>query len=64
MHRRSERGASAVEYGLLVSGVAGLVAVIVFSLGRVAGEQMNNDCDAITGQMNTALKSGSAPGCH
>jgi len=63
MHRRSERGASAVEYGLLVSGIAGLVAVIVFGLGRVVGEQMNNDCDAITGQMNTALQNGSAPGC-
>ncbi|HEX5532512.1 MAG TPA: Flp family type IVb pilin [Actinomycetales bacterium] len=29
----SERGASAVEYGLLIAGVAALVATVVFLLG-------------------------------
>ncbi len=30
---RSEEGASAVEYGLLIAGIAALIAVVVFTLG-------------------------------
>ena len=30
---RSEQGASAVEYGLLIAGIAALVVVIVFAFG-------------------------------
>jgi pilus assembly protein Flp/PilA len=29
----NERGASAVEYGLLIAGIAALVALVVFALG-------------------------------
>jgi pilus assembly protein Flp/PilA len=32
--KRDERGASAVEYGLLVAGIAALVVVVVFALGN------------------------------
>ena len=31
--KMDERGASAVEYGLLVAGIAALIVVIVFALG-------------------------------
>lgn len=31
--RLDERGASAVEYGLLITGIAALIAVIVFAFG-------------------------------
>jgi pilus assembly protein Flp/PilA len=35
-HRNhDEEGASAVEYGLLVAGIAGLVVLIVFAFGGV-----------------------------
>lgn len=30
---RDERGASAVEYGLLIAGIAALIVVIVFAFG-------------------------------
>jgi pilus assembly protein Flp/PilA len=30
---RNEEGASAVEYGLLIAGIAALIAVVVFVLG-------------------------------
>lgn len=30
---RNERGASAVEYGLLITGVAAVIAVTVFTFG-------------------------------
>ena len=31
--KMSERGASAVEYGLLIAGIAALIVVIVFAFG-------------------------------
>ena len=31
--RRDERGASAVEYGLLIAGIAALIIVAVFAFG-------------------------------
>ena len=31
---RNERGASAVEYGLLITGVAAMIAVVVFAFGH------------------------------
>ncbi len=34
---RDERGASAVEYGLLIAGIAALIVVVVFAFGGVVG---------------------------
>ena len=31
--QRDERGASAVEYGLLIAGIAALIVVVVFAFG-------------------------------
>ena len=31
--KRDERGASAVEYGLLIAGIAALIVVVVFAFG-------------------------------
>jgi pilus assembly protein Flp/PilA len=33
--RRADRGASAVEYGLMVAAIAGLLFVVVFAFGDV-----------------------------
>jgi pilus assembly protein Flp/PilA len=45
---RSERGASAVEYGLLITGIAALIVVVVFALGgRVTG-MYSNTCKSVT----------------
>ncbi len=35
VNRKDEKGASAVEYGLLVAAIAALIVVIVFALGGI-----------------------------
>lgn len=47
--RRTEDGASAVEYGLLVAGIAALVVAIVFLLGGVIEDSFKGTCDDIAG---------------
>lgn len=46
-----ERGASAVEYGLLIAGIAALIVVAVFALGPIVKEAFTDTC--------TSIKSGS-----
>ena len=45
--KMDERGASAVEYGLLVAGIAALVVIAVFALGPIVREAFSDTCDAI-----------------
>ena len=45
--RRNEDGASAVEYGLLVAGIAALIVVIVFALGGVIQGAFQKTCTTI-----------------
>lgn len=49
VRREDERGASAVEYGLLVAGIAALIAVIVFALGDNIRDMFSGTCDQING---------------
>jgi len=56
--RRDDRGASAVEYGLLVALIASLVVVAVFALGRVVGAVFVQTCQAIVTN-NAAVATGS-----
>ena len=44
---KSERGASAVEYGLLIAGVAALIVVAVFAFGGRITDIFNNTCKAV-----------------
>ncbi len=46
--RREERGASAVEYGLLIAGIAALIVVVVFALGPILQDAFGNTCDTIS----------------
>jgi pilus assembly protein Flp/PilA len=43
----SERGASAVEYGLLIAGIAALIVVIVFAFGDNIRDAFSETCDSI-----------------
>jgi pilus assembly protein Flp/PilA len=52
--RRNQDGASAVEYGLLVAGIAALVVAIVFVFGGVIKSAFQNTCNQV--------KSGSSVG--
>ena len=50
LDRDEERGASAVEYGLLIAGIAALIVVVVFALGPILQEAFGNTCDTISNQ--------------
>ncbi|WP_310963154.1 Flp family type IVb pilin [Nocardioides terrisoli] len=52
LRARSEKGASAVEYGLLIAGIAAVIVVIVFALGGVLHNVFTNTCASINS--NTA----------
>jgi pilus assembly protein Flp/PilA len=53
--RHDEEGASAVEYGLLVAGIAALVVGIVFLFGGVITEVFTGTCEKVaTGATTTA----------
>ena len=47
---RDEAGASAVEYGLLVAGIAALIVAVVFLFGGMIKETFNDTCSTIQGQ--------------
>jgi pilus assembly protein Flp/PilA len=48
VNRKDEKGASAVEYGLLVAAIAALIVVIVFALGGVVKDVFQGTCDTIS----------------
>jgi pilus assembly protein Flp/PilA len=53
--RDNERGASAVEYGLLVAAIAAIIVVIVFALGKLVQGGFGKTCSSIkTGVGNTS----------
>ena len=52
--KMEERGASAVEYGLLIAGIAALIVVAVFALGPIIKEAFSDTCNEIkTGSGST-----------
>lgn len=55
--RRDDAGASAVEYGLLVSAIAAVIVVIVFALGGVVKDTFKSSCDTIRSKTAPSLTS-------
>ena len=49
---RDERGASAVEYGLLIAGIAALIVVVVFAFGGTIEGIFSNTDSAIQSGAN------------
>ena len=45
--RRLESGASAVEYGLLIAGIAAMIAVAVFAFGGGSTGMFQDSCKTI-----------------
>jgi len=45
--KMDERGASAVEYGLLIAGIAALIVVVVFAFGGVISNIFSDTCDSV-----------------
>ena len=45
--KMDERGASAVEYGLLIAGIAALIVVVVFAFGGLIKSVFSNTCKSV-----------------
>jgi pilus assembly protein Flp/PilA len=45
--KMDERGASAVEYGLLIAGIAALIVVVVFAFGGVLKNIFSATCNSV-----------------
>ena len=45
--KMDERGASAVEYGLLIAGIAALIVVVVFAFGGGSNGMYQKSCGTI-----------------
>ena len=57
--RRNDDGASAVEYGLLVAGIAALIVAVVFLFGGMITGIFNNTCAKVAaGKTSTATTTG------
>ena len=56
-NRKDEKGASAVEYGLLVAAIAALIVIIVFALGGVVKEVFEDTCGTITSEASSVSAS-------
>jgi pilus assembly protein Flp/PilA len=46
--KMEERGASAVEYGLLIAGIAALIVVVVFAFGDSLRGIFTDTCSKVT----------------
>ena len=46
--KMDERGASAVEYGLLIAGIAALIVVVVFAFGDSLTGIFKDTCESVT----------------
>ena len=50
---RDERGATAVEYGLLLTGIAALLALVVYAFGDNVTDLFTGTCETVTAARNT-----------
>ena len=53
LRRRDDDGASAVEYGLLVAGIAALIVTVVFVFGGVIKSSFSKTCGKISNSSGT-----------
>lgn len=51
---RSDDGASAVEYGLLIAGIAALIVLAVFAFGSSVGGLFDDTCESVASETGTA----------
>jgi pilus assembly protein Flp/PilA len=58
--RKSDEGASAVEYGLLVAAIAAVIVLIVFALGSVVKGAFQDTCNNIADKDSSAATSSTA----
>ena len=51
---REERGASAVEYALLIVGIAAILAVVVYALGGLTDSMFTQTCTEIDSRTSSS----------
>jgi pilus assembly protein Flp/PilA len=54
LSKMEERGASAVEYGLLIAGIAALIVVVVFAFGGTLKGVFQNTCKSVAGSASAS----------
>ena len=47
LSKMNERGASAVEYGLLIAGIAALIVAVVFFFGKNLSDVFGKTCASV-----------------
>ena len=52
--RDRDRGASAVEYGLLIAGIAALIVMVVFAFHGTITGLFQDTCSSISGRAGTS----------
>jgi pilus assembly protein Flp/PilA len=50
--RLDQRGASAVEYGLLIAGIAGIIVLVVYAFGSEVNSLFGNTCKTFNSKAN------------
>lgn len=55
---RDDRGASAVEYGLVIAAIASLIVIAAFALGGVVSQNYEDTCVGLAGQQDPAGQCG------
>ncbi|GLY18636.1 Flp family type IVb pilin [Kineosporia rhizophila] len=56
-----DRGASAVEYGLMVAAIAAVIVAVVFGLGTIVSKTFSDTCSSFT--TKTTTNTTAAEGC-
>ena len=51
--RQRDRGASAVEYGLMIAAIAGVLAAVLFSLGAVVRDTFAKHTSCFSSQLDS-----------
>jgi pilus assembly protein Flp/PilA len=54
MRRVNDRGASAVEYGLMVAAIAALIVGVVFGLGTLVKGAFDTTCSSVGSGLGSA----------
>jgi len=57
----ADRGASAVEYGLLVAGIAAVIVAVVFLFGGFIGDIFSDTCATIANEGAPGAETDCAP---
>jgi pilus assembly protein Flp/PilA len=53
MAQKQDRGTSAVEYGLMIAAIAGVLIVVVFSLGSVVSDTFEKHSACFSSQLDS-----------